>query len=340
MNNIKHFIGLDASAASFTSSVFDPLSKAASPALSWENTGDGYSQLNRWLRENGCLPSETVICLENTGVYSETLCYWLFAKGYTVAVEPPQKIKQAFHDVPRKTDELDSQQISEYAFRYLDKLHIWKPVDAVVEQITVLLATREQYTDQGTAVQNALKQIRLKVVRTPLAEESLSQTILYLKGQIKKIDKAIEKLVTSHPTIGPMAALITSIPGVGILLASNLISLTKGFTTTTNPRQIASHLGICPNKHLSGTSVYKKDRSRGYGHERSRKLLYLAAMSLRTHRKEFKNYFLRKCQQGKSKRLVLNNIENKLLKIICAVVESQTPFIENYKSVSPMLLCA
>ena len=108
----------------------------------------------------------------------------------------------------------------------------------------------------------------------------------------------------------------------------------------TDPRDIASHLGLSPCKYESGTSVYKRPRSRGYGHSRSRKLLYLAALSLRTHNKDFKYYFLRKVQEGKSKRLVLNNISNRLLRIICAVVRNQQDFISNYKSVNPMLLKA
>ena len=35
---------------------------------------------------------------------------------------------------------------------------------------------------------------------------------------------------------------------------------------------------------------------------------------------------------------VLNNIENRLLKIICAVIRTRTPYIPGYRSVNPMLL--
>lgn len=38
--------------------------------------------------------------------------------------------------------------------------------------------------------------------------------------------------------------------------------------------------------------------------------------------------------EGKNKRLILNNIENKLLKIICAVVNSGTAYTENYKTIN------
>jgi transposase len=87
-----------------------------------------------------------------------------------------------------------------------------------------------------------------------------------------------------------------------------------------------------------GTSVYSAPTSRHYGPPALRKLLYLAACSVRTHRKEFTHYFLRKTAEGKNRKLVLNNIQNKLLKIACAVVRSQKPFISNYLSVNPLAL--
>jgi hypothetical protein len=74
------------------------------------------------------------------------------------------------------------------------------------------------------------------------------------------------------------------------------------------------------------------------GPAKLRKLLYLAALSVRTHNINFKKYFLRKVAEGKNKRLVLNNIENKLLKIVFAVVSSGVAYTENYKSINPTLL--
>jgi transposase len=64
----------------------------------------------------------------------------------------------------------------------------------------------------------------------------------------------------------------------------------------------------------------------------------LAAMSVATHNVEFRRYYLRKVAEGKPKRLVLNNIANKLLKVVCALVQSESVYIPNYKSVNPMLL--
>jgi transposase len=71
---------------------------------------------------------------------------------------------------------------------------------------------------------------------------------------------------------------------------------------------------------------------------RPNQALYLAAMSVATHNPEFRRYYLRKVGEGKPKKLVLNNISNKLLKVVCALVRTETEYIPNYKSVNPMIL--
>lgn len=69
-----------------------------------------------------------------------------------------------------------------------------------------------------------------------------------------------------------------------------------------------------------------------------RKLLHLAARSVVTHRVEFKEYYLRKQAEGKPKRLILNNVENKLLKIIWAIIREEKPYSPRYRSVNPKYL--
>jgi hypothetical protein len=107
---------------------------------------------------------------------------------------------------------------------------------------------------------------------------------------------------------------------------------------TLDPKVLASFIGICPLRHESGSSVFSPPTSRHYGPSVLRKLLYLAACSVRTHKPPFRLYFFRKVAQGKHKKLVLNNIQNKILKLACAVVRSQKPYIPNYVAVNPLAL--
>jgi transposase len=182
---------------------------------------------------------------------------------------------------------------------------------------------------------NALQAIQRKVVRTPFAEQAYLHLIEQLKKQIRAIDTEVRRLIESDPTFKEMLLLLLSVPGVGLLLASHFILLAQ---FSLEYRLLASFLGIAPHEHSSGTSVYQHATSRHFGPPAIRKLLYLAACSVCAHRPQFRTYLLRKTKEGQPARLVLNNVENKLIRIMCAVLSSKTAFIENYHSVQPPVL--
>jgi transposase len=268
-------------------------------------------------------------------VYGEGLAYLLVAAGYAVAIEPPLNIQRKFPVNSSKNDLLDCQNIAEYACRYTDKLSLWKPRDEVLEQIKVLLTTRQQFSAQLTAHKNALHAVNRKVVTSELAKKVHADMIQQISKHIKSIDIEIRRLIDNDPTFKAALLLLLSIPGIGLQLAAHLIILMQ---YSLDPRVLSAFVGICPYEHQSGSSVYRTPTSRHYGPSAIRKLLYLAACSVSTHRKEFRQYFLRKKAEGKPGKLVLNNIQNKLLKVACAVIRTQKPFTPNYVSVNPLAL--
>jgi len=339
MKKPKYYVGIDMSSASFTVSIGTVPWQIVAEAAEFENNSDGFSAMLNWMERSDIQADRAVLCMEATGVYGEGLAYFLTAKHYRLAIEPPLKVKRAFMPQGHKNDRVDSQQIAEYSYRFYDELHYWQPKEAVLEQIKVLLSTREQFVSQKTVHSNALKTLKRKVVATPLAETLHQQSIDRIKKSIKEIDAEIQRLIDQDPTYGQKIKLLMSIPGVGLLLASNVLLMIEAAPNyPPTHRQLAAHLGICPYEHRSGRSVYKPATSRHYGPAMARKLLYLASLSVRTHNPAFQKYFLRKVAEGKPKKVVLNNIANKLLKIMCAVIRTQTPFIPGYRSVHPALL--
>jgi transposase len=338
MQQTKYFIGFDISADDFSASCIIGPDNLVFSTQKFLNNFDGFSGFIATLSKHNIQPSEAIICMEATGVYSESLSYFLASKGLTICIEAPHKIKNKTKDSPRKNDLVDAQAIAEYAYRFIDKLSAWEPKNELLEQIQVLLSTREHLTVQMTANINALKTLKYKYYQTPLANQIYEQTINKLKEHIKQIDQEIKNLIDKDDSFRHKISLANSVPGVGLLLAANLLVLTKGFTEHVNYKHTAAYSGICPYEQTSGTSLHKLPRSMKCGPAKLRKLLYLAALSVRTHNHNFKKYFLRKVAEGKNKRLVLNNIENKLLKIVFAVVNSGVAYTDNYKSVNPALL--
>ena len=270
--------------------------------------------------------------------YSEQLLYQLHQSGWPLVLIEPIKVHKAFGDDSPKTDEIDSLKIAEYAWRFQDKLSLWKPHKAVVEQIKVLLTTREQIVRHKTGLSNTRKTLERKHIQTPAANSSVDLLIEQARMQIKELEAEILRLIKMHPTIASTFTLLLSAPGVGHLMAAHLLVISDGFEQELSYRQLARHLGIAPMPHRSGTSVHRKDRSRGKGPKVMRKLLHLAARSLVTHKDSFRYYYARKLAQGKAKKLVLNNVANRLLRIICSMLKNNQPYIEGYVSVNPRLL--
>ena len=50
-------------------------------------------------------------------------------------------------------------------------------------------------------------------------------------------------------------------------------------------------------------------------------------LSTKKHDYEIKNYYERKVEEGKNKMLVLNNVRNKLLTRVFAVIKRQQPYV-------------
>lgn len=338
MERIKTIIGIDVGSESVSTAVMHSVEQKEKQEQQFSNNNEGFEELHQWLQSNKVREDESVVVMEATGVYGESLCYYLCSRRYSVAVEPPLKVKRAFQSSAHKNDTVDARQIAEYGHRFYDELQYWSPPDVVLEQVRELLSAREQFTTQKIANANALKSLQRKIITSVTAMEAYKQTIERLKQNIDSIDKEIKRLTKEDDSFHNMITRLTSTPGIGILLAANLIVITQGFTRTKSPKELASFAGVSPIEHISGTSVYRKARSRQFGPHRLRKLLYLSAMSVATHNAEFRKYYLRKVAEGKPKRLVLNNVANKLLKIVCALVKTEREYIPNYRSVNPSLL--
>lgn len=334
MTQFLSFVGVDIASATFMACMGTPPWKITVKPLQFDNDEAGFVAFLGWLQAHHLKAESTVVCMEATGVYSEGLAYFLHASGYTVAVEPPLAIQRKFPLNASKTDELDCQYIAEYAYRYQDKLSFWKPRPEILEQVKALLTTRQHFSVQLTGHKNALHALKRKQVSSELAKHAHQTMIEQIVKAIKAIDLEIHRLIDSDPTFKQTLLLLLSVPGVGLQLAAHLLILMQ---ETLDPRVLAAFIGISPIQHESGTSVHSAPTSRHFGPPTLRKLLYLAACSVRTHKKQFQHYFFRKVAEGKHRKLVLNNIQNKLLKIACAVVRSQQPYIPNYAPVNPLV---
>lgn len=319
--------GIDPSADDFVVSAYPP---TGTPAATFENTAAGVTAFAAGLPGSG-----VVVAVENTGVYSEALCYALHGAGVPLVLLDPGAIHRAFPGTP-KTDALDAAKVAEYGHRFADRLARWRPHADAVEQVRVLLATREQLVGQRTAASNARRAFARKPVQVPAATDALDSVVAHLRAQVRALEGELRRVIAAHPTLSAGVDLLVGVPGVGLLLASQMAVLTSGFTEPAEYRPLAQRLGIAPNAHESGRTVRRRPRSRGYGEAAARKLLYMAARSVRTHNADHRAYFEAKVVAGKPPTLVLNNVSNRILRVMCGVLRTGRPYRPDYVGVGPV----
>jgi transposase len=149
-----------------------------------------------------------------------------------------------------------------------------------------------------------------------------------LKKGIKDIEKQIQGIIYSDEALKNTFVNISSIKGVGPILAVTMIVITRNFTLFETSRQLACYAGIVPFEHSSGTSYRGKNRISSLGNRDLKSLLTMAAISSITHNPELKFYYQRRTSEGKSKMCTINVVRNKLVSRIFAVANRNSKYVE------------
>jgi hypothetical protein len=194
------------------------------------------------------------------------------------------------------------------------------------------------FVKHQTAQKNALSAYKRKVVQNELIREEYENSIQHLNQTIKNFETEIESILTQNEYWLSVIKIIKTVKGADKLLSYNLFVISNAFSMKLDYKKLAAYLRICPYQHNSGTSIKKKAKSPKYGPSIMKKLLFLAAKSACQNDPTLKAYYVRKESEGKCYFLIMNNIANKLLKLICTLINSGKPYIPNYRSVNPILV--
>ena len=112
-----------------------------------------------------------------------------------------------------------------------------------------------------------------------------------------------------------------------------LIEYTVGFARSDSVAALCSYCDITPIIRKSGSSVNGRPRISKMGNQKIRNLLFLCNFTASIHNKACKEFYLRITNKGKSKKLVLIAVSNKLLKQAFAIAKSGIPYDVKYQSV-------
>jgi len=323
MKNYKEVVGIDVS-----KKTIDAYCYHAQLHKGFVNDLIGYKSLLKWVLKV-TQERKVFYCFENTGYYSLKLALYLHSKDIVYVEESPLKIKRSSGIVKEKTDRLDASLIARYAWLYREELEPSTVKSMSHLELGRLLALRDQLVRNNAGLKGTLKELKvlLSSPSTDVGCLSLKRSIDYLTKQVKGIETRIKDILSEDASMRKNYELLTSLKGVGLVVACQLIYHTGNFTRFASWRAFSSYCGTAPFEHQSGTSIHRRKQCHYLGDRKMKSLLSMATVSAIQHDSELRLYYKRKLAEGKDKMIAVNNVRNKIISRAFAVVKRGTPYV-------------
>ena len=318
MNKDRKIYGIDIS-----KSVFDVYCEATGH-IQLNNDEKGFKSFLK------TLPKTALVVMEATGYYHYRFAQFLHKKGVSVSVVNPLSVKRFIQMklTKIKTDKSDAKAIYEYGI--MNDLPIYSVLTDVQAECLQLFRLLDTYLKKRTQTKNKLHGEDVLGIPSKYVYKSLQRDLKHLNKEVQGIELRLLELVKQDQQ--HQLTLLKSIPGMGVKTALFLIVITDGFKKFETASQLCSYVGITPIIRESGSSVRGRSRISKVGNKKLRNLLFLCAFSACKHNKACRDIYERIVAKGKSKKLALISVANKLLKQAFAIAKSGLPYDENFVS--------
>lgn len=318
MNKINQIIGIDISKDTFDVWII------GKGHLCFPNTTNGFKSFQKHLMSNAWC------AMEATGCYYQQLALFLYKQGFGVSVINPLVVKRFMQMKLQlnKTDKSDAKMIAQYASE--QPLKPWEPEPVYITQCKLLNSSIEIYFKQSTALKNKLQSLQSQGIKGGLLMQSLKRQVKQLTKEIELLEQEIENLIKQNE--GTLLTNVSSIPGIGKKTAMLLIAHTNGFKAFESSKQLSAYFGLAPVERTSGSSIRGKSRISKRGNGTMRVLLFMCSFTASRCNPQCKALYERITNKGKSKKLALVAVCNKLLKQAFAIAKSDIPYDAEYRS--------
>ena len=298
--------------------------------LSWQcsNTVDGIEKmLKKCLKQTAA--SQLWYCFEHTGNYGLLLSSLLESKGICYSSVPALEIKRSIGMTRGKNDQVDAARIAIYAATRKMKLKESKLPGKQLLRVKYLLTHRSLLSKTCVQLQNSKKSFEIagKMVELKDVITDLEKRIAELKMQITVIEEAIKTEIAADDSLSKTFEKITSVKGVGLMIAATMIVCTNNFTAFENPRAFNCYAGLAPFQYSSGSSIQGKTKTSSLRNRTMKTLLFNGANSAVLCDYELKIYFTRKIKEGKPRMVVINSVACKMVSRIFAVLKRNEPYV-------------
>jgi len=319
MNKDIKYFGLDISHL-----VFD-VTDSDGNYYQFKNNEFGFKKFTKLLNiESHCV-------MEATGYYHYQLAYHLLESGIKVSVENPLAVKRFIQMKLSKikTDKSDSKLICEYAGQV--ELKLWQGNSKTEIECLQIVRALSVYTKQSTMLKNKLHGEAVLGNPSKVVVSSLNRSLKQVKKELETLESKLLTLVKQvHQDL---LTRLKTIPGIGPKTAIMLVVLTGGFDRFTSASELCSYAGLTPVIRQSGSSVNGRPRISKIGNQKLRNLLFMCSFNACKYNKACRDLYERLVAKGKSKKLALIAVCNKLLKQAFAIAKSGLIYDDTYRSV-------
>ncbi|MBC8460273.1 MAG: IS110 family transposase [Deltaproteobacteria bacterium] len=166
------------------------------------------------------------------------------------------------------------------------------------------------------------------------ADESLEMAIKFdIKHLVflqKHLDEVTSKLIDNvNKRFGNELEILKSIKGIGDTTACHFLSEVKNIQRFSNYKQLIAYAGTDPSVKQSGKMI-KRGKISKRGVSSLRRVGYLITCSVIRHDGVFRDYYIRKREEGMAYRKAVIATWNKLLRVIFAILTKQVKFVPNH----------
>lgn len=278
-----------------------------------------------------CKNTNTVCCAENTGLYTLHLANVLLKNKMQICLESALQIKRSMGIQRGKSDAVDALRIAEYAMRNFSSLKFWEPPRVCLQQLKTLSVIRKRLLKIKCVLEGNEK---MEAYYLPKTEKEMickhyNASLDAVKIDIENVVEHMSSIIQSDARLDRLLNLQMSIPGIGKVIATQMIIATNEFINFTSAKKFAAHCGVAPFEMQSGTSLSSKGKVSHLANKEIKSLLHLAAMQFAKRPHNFLGrYYQRRVLQGKNKMSILNAMKNKLLHQIFACVNNDKMYVD------------
>ena len=238
----------------------------------------------------------TRVVIEATGRLEQAFIMACAKAKIPFVVANPVRIKRFAGAINQKakTDKLDAKLIAYYGEVMKPELSKLKAED--IRLMSDLLSRRRQLMGMQTMEKNRLQIMPKEII------SSINPVLTVLKNQLEKVDKKLHKLIESCDDYKIKNDIIQSVPGVGNVVAFNLISEMPELGYINN-KEASSLVGVAPFNRESGS--YQGKRMIRGGRAQIRTAMYMAMMSAIQCNPVFKAKYQQLLEVGKPKKVAI-----------------------------------